>query len=169
MSCTPARGRFGKKSKRIFSLISKIIADDDLVKLIYFTDNEPLSHSFPSGFDKVKELRFKRIYNQVYEPPVDTASVILCIYTAKGNMTNGNINYKSTQINVDIIVHRDLWNIEIDGETIERAYEIADRIELLTNGKYATESLSKDWLDNFSYIPVQSLYSVLRLVYRNED
>ena len=158
-------GRFSKKGRQLQDILITLVNDKDFVKLVASSKYDPLNDSdIGDDFDNMGLIGTK-IYSQVYEPPVDTAVVNVNVYYKQARITSGNPFYKNSDIVVAIVIHRDLW--EMEGGL--RAFEIADRVDLLLNRKAVTNSLSKEWFTDMKYYPVSSLYSVVELKYSNWD
>jgi hypothetical protein len=60
--------------------VSRLIANDDLVKLLYYTDENPLGHSALSKEDKQKEIFEKLIKTVPRVGTKDTANSVVVVY-----------------------------------------------------------------------------------------
>lgn len=153
-------GNFSDSSKQIQSLLVKMLENDRLTKLIYYTSSTPLSSpSLVNPYD----LLNTRMYTQTYLPPTDEQVVYVCAFYRNFRKDVGNPYSKHGQLEIAIIVHRDLW--QCDG--FIRPYEIAHEIDNIVNRNSATESLSNDWFVGMDYVPVNDLYNSIILRYSN--
>lgn len=157
-------GRFSRKGQQLQKILISFLGDEELLKLVFLTNDNPLGSNLPVGFDPYSLLK-TRLYTQLYMPPTEEEVVNVCVFYKKARITNRNPNFKNTDFTVAIIMHRDLWDIK--GGL--RAYEIADRVDRILNKKYATGALSKDWFKDLNYVPVDNLYCAIELNYSNWD
>ena len=155
-------GRFSRKGQQLQKILIELANDNEFVALVADNAYSPSYNNLGVNFDNYSLIN-TRLYSQVYMPPTEEECVNVCVFYKRGKITNGNTFYKNSDIKIAIIVHRDLWNIQ--GSL--RAYEIADRVDLLLNRKRVTESLSKDWFTSFDYTPTAEYYQVLELTYSN--
>lgn len=149
-------GSFHEKGKQLQSILISLLADEEFLRL--------LSPSFDLPEDPYS-LIGTQLYTQVYMPPTDTESIVVCVFFNKGDISTKNTHYKNFKFSVAIIVHRNLWNSQ-DGL---RAYDIADRVDYILNRNNTTESLSEDYFTSFKYSPVDTVYNVLEINYENWD
>lgn len=149
-------GRFHEKGKQLQSILVSFLQDEEFLKLTQ-TD-----FSLPSN---PYSLINTQLYTQVYMPPTDTVSVVVCVFFTKGTIGSNNTYFKNNDFTVAIIVHRDLWH----SQNGLRAFDIADRVDYILNRNSTTDSLSTEWFKSFNYSPVDTNYSVLELKYSNWD
>lgn len=148
-------GRFDVMGDKLQNILISFLSDEELLKLTqpeYLLPDDPYS------------LIDTQLYTQLYMPPNDTASIIICVFYSSVRPESGSSFYKNFNINVAIIIHRDLW--KINGKL--RAFSIADRIDRILNRNNITESLSKDMWTGMDY-SMNSIYNVIQLTYRSWD
>ena len=93
-------------------IISRLIANDDLVKLLYNTDENPLEHSALTKEEKQKEVFEKLIKTVPRVGTKDTANSVVVVYVQKAGKIPGNKEFKNVRILVDVIVPLTQWYIK---------------------------------------------------------
>lgn len=93
-------------------IVSRLLANDDLVKLLYYEDKDPLGHPALSTEEKQKQI-FEQLIKTV--PRVgtkDTAKSVIVIYVQRAGKIAGNKEFKNVRILVDVIVPLTQWYIK---------------------------------------------------------
>ena len=93
-------------------IISRLIANDDLVKLLYNTDENPLGHSVLTKEEKQKEVFEKLIKTVPRVGTKDTANSVVVVYVQKAGKIPGNKEFKNVRILVDVVVPLTQWYIK---------------------------------------------------------
>ena len=97
--------------RNLQKIVNRLLANNNLVNLLYYTDNNPLEHSALSQQDKQK-LVFEKLIKTV--PRVgtkDTANSVVVVYVQKANRISGNKEFRNVRILVDVIVPLTQWYI----------------------------------------------------------
>ena len=92
-------------------IVSRLLANNDLVKLLYYENDDPLSGSDLSNEIKQKEIFEKLIKTVPKVGTKDTAKSVLVVYVQKAGKISGNKEFKNVTILVDIIVPLTQWYI----------------------------------------------------------
>ena len=95
-------------------IVSRLLANDDLVKLLYYTDENPLEHSALSSEEKINTIFEKLIKTVPRVGTKDTANSVVVVYVQKAGRISGNKEFKNVRILVDVIVPLTQWYIRND-------------------------------------------------------
>ena len=118
--------------RNLQKIINRLIANDDLVKLLYYTDENPIEHQ-PLSLEDKNKLVFEKLIKTV--PRVgtkDTANSVVVVYVQKANRIAGNKEFKNVRILVDVIVPLTQWYIMSDNL---RPFAILGQIQNSLNEK----------------------------------
>ena len=85
-------------------IIKRLIANDELVNLLYYEDENPLGQSALSTEVKQKEIFEKLIKTVPRVGTKDTAKSVIVVYVQRAGKTPGNNEFKNVKILVDVIV-----------------------------------------------------------------
>ncbi len=87
-------------------MLLKIVTNDNLLKFLYYNDNDPLSHTTVPNID---DILFQRIFPFPFTPSTETEQVsILNIYF--NDFRQGqSVFFKDGTISVDVICHQNIW------------------------------------------------------------
>ena len=100
--------------KNLQKIISRLIANDDLVKLLHYEDENPLGHSALTKEEKQKEIFEKLIKTVPRVGTKDTAKSVVVIYVQKAAKIPGNKEFRNVRILADVIVPLTQWYIMDD-------------------------------------------------------
>ena len=100
--------------RNLQKIVNRLLANDNLVNLLYYTDNNPLEHSALSKEVKQKEVFEKLIKTVPRVGTKDTANSVVVVYVQRANRISGNKEFKNVRILVDVIVPLDQWYINSD-------------------------------------------------------
>ena len=118
--------------RNLQKIVNRLIANDDLVKLLYYTDENPIEHQ-PLSLEDKNKLVFEKLIKTV--PRVgtkDTANSVVVVYVQKANRIAGNKEFKNVRILVDVIVPLTQWYIMSDNL---RPFAILGQIQNSLNEK----------------------------------
>lgn len=118
--------------RNLQKIVNRLIANDELVKLLYYTDENPIGHQPLSSEDKNK-LVFEKLIKTV--PRVgtkDTANSVVIVYVQKASRFAGNKEFNNVRILVDVIVPLTQWYIMSDNL---RPFAILGQIQNSLNEK----------------------------------
>ena len=113
-------------------IIKRLLANQDLLKLLYYTDKDPLSH---------EDLTEEQIQDEVFEKlvkivprvgPKETAHSLIAVRIAQARGLSANNEFKSVSISVEVFVPMTQWIIK---DTNLRPFAIMGEIQKSLNGK----------------------------------
>lgn len=113
-------------------IISRLLANDELIKLLYYTDADPLGQQ-----TLTPEFKNKEIFNKLIRvvPKVgtkDNAQSILAIYLSNGIGISENTEYRRITVSIDIYTPLTQWLIK---DSNLRPFAIMGEIQRSLNGK----------------------------------
>ena len=113
-------------------IVKRLLANQNLLKLLYYTDKDPLSH---------EDLTAEQIQDEVFEKlikivprvgPKETAHSAVTIRIARGRGLVTNKEFKNVNISIEIFVPMTQWIIK---NTNLRPFAIMGEIQESLNGK----------------------------------
>ena len=113
-------------------IVKRLLANQNLLKLLYYTDKDPLSH---------EDLTAEQIQDEVFEKlikivprvgPKETAHSVVVIRIARGRGLVTNKEFKNVNISIEIFVPMTQWIIK---NTNLRPFAIMGEIQESLNGK----------------------------------
>lgn len=113
-------------------IIKRLLANQDLLKLLYYTDKDPLSH---------EDLTQEQIQNEIFEKlikvvprvgPKETAHSIVALRIARARGLASNNEFKAVNISIEVFVPMTQWIIK---DTNLRPFAIMGEIQKSLNGK----------------------------------
>ena len=113
-------------------IVKRLMANDNLVNLLYYTDKDPLSQPFLTEKQKQEEVFEKLIKVIPRIGPKETAHSIISIRVVKGNKIASNTEFKDVKIAVEVFVPLTQWMIK---NTNLRPFAILGEIEESLEGK----------------------------------
>ena len=91
-------------------IVSRLMANDNLIKLLYYTDKDPLAQPPLTDEQKQKEIFDKLIRIIPRVGPKETATSIIAIRVVKGEKDLNNSEFKNIVIlKIQICVPLQLW------------------------------------------------------------
>lgn len=145
-------------------IVKRLMSNQDLVKLLYYTDKDPLSHD-----DFTPEELKTKIYQKLIKiiprvGPKEGAESIITINITGGNQ-NENNEFKNIGVNVEVLVPLTQWFIKDDNL---RPFKIMGEVQKSLNGKtinglgkmtggdFALNYLSDEVIDYIQYFTITS-------------
>ena len=113
-------------------IIKRLLANQNLLKLLYYTDKNPLSH---------EDLTEEQIQNEIFEKlvkivprvgPKETAHSVIAVRIARARGLATNNEFKNVNISIEIFVPMTQWIIK---DTNLRPFAIMGEIQKSLNGK----------------------------------
>lgn len=113
-------------------IVKRLLANQNLLKLLYYTDKDPLSH---------EDLTPEQIQNEVFEKlvkivprvgPKETAHSIVALRIARARGLASNSEFKNVMISLEVFVPMTQWIIK---DTNLRPFAIMGEIQKSLNGK----------------------------------
>lgn len=113
-------------------IVKRLMANDNLVNLLYYTDKDPLSQPHLTDQEK-KEKVFEKLIKIVPRVgPKETANSIIAIRVVNGLKMNSNTEFRNVKIAVEVFVPLTQWIIK---DTNLRPFAILGEIENSLEGK----------------------------------
>lgn len=113
-------------------IVSRLMANDNLVNLLYYTDKDPLSNPPLSQEQKQKEVFDKLIKIVPRVGPKETATSIIAIRVIKGSLNPTNSEFRNIRIAIETFVPLTQWYIK---DSNLRPFAIMGEIEESLSGK----------------------------------
>lgn len=113
-------------------IMSRLLANQNLLKLLYYTDKEPYSH---------EDLTQEQIKNEIFEKlvkivprvgPKETAHSLVVIKVARGSKDPSNSEFKNIRVDVESFVPLTQWIMKDDNL---RPFAIMGEVQKSLNGK----------------------------------
>ncbi len=113
-------------------IMKRLMRNDNLVKLLYYTDKDPLSNENLTEEQKESEVFEKLIKIVPRIGPKETASSIIALRVVTGKKNQDNSEFKDVLISVEVFVPLTQWIIK---GTNLRPFAILGEIEESLDGK----------------------------------
>jgi hypothetical protein len=113
-------------------IVSRLLENDDLVKLLYYEDKDPLSKETLTKEFKQKEIFEKLIKIVPYVGTNTDSKSRLVVYITKGGKNSKNNEFKDIQISVSVFVPLTNWIIK---DTNLRPFAILGELQSSLDGK----------------------------------
>lgn len=113
-------------------IVNRLMANDDLVNLLYYTDKDPLSQPHLTEEQKREEVFEKLIKIIPRVGPKETAHSIIVIRVVSGSKDNTNTDFRNVKISVEVFVPLTQWIIK---NTNLRPFAILGEVEKSLQGK----------------------------------
>ena len=107
-------------------IVKRLIANDDLVKLLHYEDADPLGQPALNTETKEKEIFEKLIKTVPRVGTKDTAKSVVVVYVQRAAKIPGNKEFRNVRILVDVIVPLTQWYIK---DTNLRPFAILGQIQ----------------------------------------
>ena len=107
-------------------IVKRLLANDDLVKLLYYEQDDPMSQSELSMEVKEKEVFEKLIKTVPRVGTKDTAKSVIVVYVQRAGKLSGNKEFRNVRILVDVIVPLTQWYIR---DTNFRPFAILGQVQ----------------------------------------
>lgn len=93
-------------------IVNRLMANDNLVKLLYYTDKDPLAHNALTD-DEKKRMIFDKLIKVVPRiGPKEDASSIVSVRAISGQTLHGNDEFRMVKIAIEIFVPLTQWYIK---------------------------------------------------------
>ena len=113
-------------------VMKRLMANDNLVNLLYYTDKDPLNQP-PLTDDQKKEEVYEKLIKVIPRVgPKETAHSIIAIRVISGSKLNSNTEFKNVKIGIEVFVPLTQWIIR---DTNLRPFAILGEIENSLDGK----------------------------------
>lgn len=151
----------GELGKNLQKIISRLLANDNLIKLLYYEDRDPLHHENLSQEEK-QELVYEKLI-RIIPRVIDTEtnkSIVVC-YINNGSKISGNSEFRNIQIVVDIFTPLDQWVIK---DSNLRPFAILGEVQSSLSGK-TINGLGKIQDGDFSLTSLTDKFSIYSQVF----
>ena len=113
-------------------IVKRLLANQNLLKLLYYTDKDPLSHD-----DLTPEQIQDEVFNKLVKivprvGPKETAHSIIAVRIARARGLASNNEFKSVNISIEVFVPMTQWIIK---DTNLRPFAIMGEVQKSLNGK----------------------------------
>lgn len=113
-------------------IVKRLMANDNLVKLLYYTDKDPLSQPSLTQEQKQKDVFEKLIKVVPRIGPKETAHSMVAIRVTNGSKLGSNTEFRNVKISIEVFVPLTQWIIK---DTNLRPFAILGEIEESLEGK----------------------------------
>ena len=113
-------------------IVTRLMANDNLVNLLYYTDKDPLNQPHLTDEQKRKEIYGELIKVIPRVGPKEDAKSIIVIRVVSGRNINSNTEFKTVKIDIEIFIPLTQWIIK---DTNLRPFAIMGEIENSLKGK----------------------------------
>ena len=107
-------------------IVKRLLANDDLVKLLYYEQDDPMDQPALSTEMKEQEVFEKLIKTVPRVVTKDTAKSVIVVYVQKAGQLSGNKEFRNVRILVDVIVPLTQWYIR---DTNFRPFAILGQVQ----------------------------------------
>ena len=107
-------------------IVKRLLANDDLVKLLYYEQDDPMGQPALSAEMKEQEVFEKLIKTVPRVGTKDTAKSVIVVYVQKAGKLSGNKEFRNVRILVDVIVPLTQWYIR---DTNFRPFAILGQVQ----------------------------------------
>lgn len=113
-------------------IVRRLMANNNLVNLLYYTDKDPLSQPYLTEEQKKEEVYNKLIKIIPRVGPKETAHSIIAIRVTNGSKIGANSEFRNIKVSIEIFVPLTQWIIK---DTNLRPFAILGEIEESLEGK----------------------------------
>ena len=124
------QGRFMVMGRNVFGVLNKILQNQDLLKLLKYTDSDPLSHDDLSQNEIDEMIGNNILFTPVIPDEEQKAQSFLTILFENYEI-NDNVDYKNATLRFDIICPSNSWVIN---DSDLRPFKIMQIIDGMMNG-----------------------------------
>ena len=113
-------------------IVKRLLANQNLLKLLYYTDKDPLSHDDLTP-DQIQDEIFEKLVKIVPRVgPKETAHSIIAVRIARARGLASNNEFKNVNISIEVFVPMTQWIIK---DTNLRPFAIMGEVQKSLNGK----------------------------------
>lgn len=113
-------------------IVNRLMANDKLVNLLYYSDKDPLNQPYLSEEQKKNEIFEKLIKIIPRVGPKEDAKSIISIRVISGNKLGANTEFRNVKIGIELFVPLTQWIIK---DTNLRPFAILGEIQESLSGK----------------------------------
>ena len=93
-------------------IISRLLANNELINLLYYEDDNPLSQPYLSVEQKQKHIFEKLVRTIPRMPAKEDAKSVILVYVTRAARLTSNKEFKNVRIVIDVIVPQTSWYIK---------------------------------------------------------
>lgn len=113
-------------------IVKRLLANQNLLKLLYYTDKDPLSHEDLTQ-DQIQDEIFEKLVKIVPRVgPKETAHSLIAVRIARARGLASNSEFKNVNISIEVFVPMTQWIIK---DTNLRPFAIMGEVQKSLNGK----------------------------------
>lgn len=112
--------------ENIQKIVKRLLANDELVKLLYYEQDDPFGQPALSTEQKNVEIFEKLIKTVPRVGTKDTAKSVIVVYVQRAGKLSGNKEFRNVRILVDVIVPLTQWYIR---DTNFRPFAILGQVQ----------------------------------------
>ena len=113
-------------------IMKRLLANQNLLKLLYYTDKDPLSHDDLTP-EQIQDEIFEKLVKIVPRVgPKETAHAIIAVRIARARALASNSEFKNVNISIEVFVPMTQWIIK---DTNLRPFAIMGEVQKSLNGK----------------------------------
>ena len=113
-------------------IIKRLMANDNLVNLLYYTDKDPLNQPHLTDVEKQEKIFEKLIKIVPQVEPRDDEKAVIAVRVVGGNKLGSNTEFRNIKISIEVFVPMTAW---IFKNTNLRPFAILGEIENSIQGK----------------------------------
>lgn len=113
-------------------IVRRLMANDNLIKLLYYSDKDPLNQPLLQKEEKEKKIFNKLISIIPRTGPREDAKSMITIRVVQASKIGSNTEFKNVQIQIEVFVPLTQWIIK---DTNLRPFAILGEIQESLNGK----------------------------------
>lgn len=122
---------FGEMGINLQKICSRLLANENLLKLLEYADNDPLGHN-----SLTKEEASKKLHDLIRVVPkmgaFEDSRSRIAVYVPRGEVISGNNEYRVITIQIDVFVPVTTWLIK---DSNLRPFAIMGEIQSSLDGK----------------------------------
>ena len=136
----------GELGSNLQKILTRILSNQNLLKLLYYTDKDPLSHEDLTQEQKQKEIFEKLVKIIPRVGPIETAQSLIVMRVVSGKVDYDNEEFENIVISFEVFVPLTQWVIK--DESL-RPFCILGELQKTLKGK-TIDGLGKMTGGNFS-------------------
>lgn len=113
-------------------IMTRLMANDNLVNLLYYTDKDPLNQPYLTQEEKREKIFEKLIKIIPRIGPKETANSIISIRVVNGQKNSSNSEFRNVRVSIEVFVPLTQWIIK---DTNLRPFAILGEIQKSLEGK----------------------------------
>ena len=155
----------GELGINLQKIVSRLLANDNLIKLLYYADLDPLSHEALSQEQKQKEIYQKLIKIVPSIGELGNSQSRLIVYITGGDNFSQNTDFKNIKITIDVVTPLNTWIIK---DTNLRPFSIIGEVQNALDGK-TINGLGELVDSGFSLVTLTEEASIYKITYELID